>query len=554
MERRLAVILVADMVDYSRLMQADQDGTIGLIHALRDKWLEPKVKAHGGEVLKRLGDGWIIAFGSVSNAIEVAIGVQEGLYGHPEIRLRLAAHLGEIADDGADIYGPGLNIAARLQTEAPPGGLMISEDLHRQLDSRLAGGFNDAGSFTLKNITVPISGFQWRPAKRDRPSASDVPVIAVEPITSSPDGQEIREAAADLQEQLVHGLSRRTGIRVLALDGKGEASPTYFLRGRLRYRRGEARLTLTLLLRVDNRAIWSEVYEAPAEDLFVFCDQAAEKADSDLRLEINAFDGERIAQLPDDALSSSELRTRAAHLFYATTIEGYERAIALLDRALRLDPSNAMSHAMWVHAHNYLAGGRFEALAPETVAQITRSADQAVQAAPRSDFVFKTRAEIRARLGDLEGARRDVQRMKRINPHYTLGYQADGLAELAAGAYDAAINAFTQCVARSQRDPCLPFHIFSLTVALVLAGRPKEAAQAIGEAIEIRPDCRAYWLLLAEAHARSGADAEADEAQTMAARLPGRPDILAPRLSLPDGERALMSTLAPLQMGHATTH
>jgi adenylate cyclase len=225
LERRLAVILVADMVDYSRLMQADQDSTIGLIQALRDKWLEPKVKARGGEVLKRLGDGWIMAFGSVSNAIEVAIGVQEALYGHPEVRLRLAAHLGEIADDGADIYGPGLNIAARLQTEAPPGGLMISEDLHRQLDSRLAGDFTDAGSFTLKNITVPISGFQWRPTKRDLPSASDVPVIAVEPIRSSPDGQEIREAAADLQEQLVHGLSRRTGIRVLDLMGREKGRP-----------------------------------------------------------------------------------------------------------------------------------------------------------------------------------------------------------------------------------------------------------------------------------------------------------------------------------------
>jgi len=553
LERRLAVILVADMVDYSRLMQADQDGTIGLVHALRDKWLEPEAEARGGEVIKRLGDGWIIAFGSVSNAIEAAVAVQEGLYGHPEIRLRLAAHLGEIADDGADLYGPGLNIAARLQTEAPPGGIMISEDLHRQLDSRLGGSFSDAGSFTLKNIAVPISGFQWRPAERDRPSASDVPVIAVEPISSSPDGQEIREAAADLQEQLVHSLSRRTGIRVLALDGEGEARPTYFLRGRLRYRRGEARLTLTLLLRADNRAIWSDVYEAPSEDLFVFCDQAAKKADNDLRLEINAFDDERIAHLPDDTLSSSELRTRAAHLFYSSTIEASERAIALLDRALRLDPSNAMSNAMWAHGRLFLAEGRFETLEPETVAQITASADQAVQAAPRSDFVFKARADARTWFGDLEGARRDIQRMKRINPNYTLGYETDGLAELAAGSYDAAINAFTQCVARSGRDPNLPLRIFMLTVALVLAGRPNEAARAIGEAIELRHDCRAYWLLLAEAHAQSGADAEADEARAMAVRLPDRPNYLAPRLPLPDGERALMSALAPRQTGHGTT-
>ncbi len=546
LERRLAVILMADMVDYSRLMEADQDRTIGLIQALRNQWLEPKASACGGEVLKRLGDGWVIAFSSVSNAVKAAIAIQDDLYEHSEIQLRLAAHLGEIVDDGSDLYGSGLNIAARLQTEAPPGGLMISEDLYRQLDARLADGFSDAGTFALKNIAVPITGYQWRPARRGVPRTDDVPAIAVEPMAATPDNQELREAAADLQEQLVYRLSRRTGIRVLALDGAGEASPTYILRGRLRHRGGVAKLTLTLVVHADGRTMWSEVYEEPTQDLFEFCDQSAAKTDNDLRLEINAFDGERLADLPDAVLSASELRTRAAYLFYRTGLEDYERAAALMTRAVQLDPNNAMNLAMWVDGRQCITYAKFEVPSAADIAAMVDAIDKAIEYAPRSDYVFAVRAHIRTRLlHDLEGARRDIVRGLKINPDYVIGLEIKGLTELAAGSFASASEILSRCIARGERDPWLPFRMFARAVALLLADRPDAASRVIEEAIELRRHCRAYHLLLAEAQAATGAERQAKKTWAYASELPNKPDMLASCLPLPVSRQALMSKLAP---------
>ncbi len=552
MKRRLAVILMADMVDYSRLMEADQAGAIGLVRELRERWLEPEAEKRGGEVLKRMGDGWIIAFNSVTDAVETAQTVQTALSGHGQIQLRIASHLGEIADDGTDIYGSGINITARLQIEAPPGGVMISEDLHRQLDARLAQGFADAGAFTLKNIDRPVTGFQWRPAARNRAVADEVPVIGIEPLTAMPDTADTREAAADLQEQLVHKLSRRTGIRVLAMDGEGEANPTYVLRGRLRSRGDTAKATLSLILRATGRVSWSRVFEGRADDLLSLSDLAAERADNDLRVEINAFDGERLTELPDEALSASELRTRAAHLFYSTTVEGYERALDLLDRALRLAPGNAMSLAMWAHARARLTAARFETLDPADLAQIAARADEAVQAAPRSDFAFKVRAEVRLDLlGDVDGARRAIARVKKINPGYTLLYLVEAGTELATGAYDRAVEVMERGLARSEQDPFRPGWSYATSVACLLAGRLEDALRHIEDAIELRPGCPVYWLLLAEIRARAGAPSDAAEARARAAGLPDGPDMLAPWLPLPAAEQGLMAALAPTGVASA---
>ncbi|MEK9662769.1 MAG: adenylate/guanylate cyclase domain-containing protein, partial [Alphaproteobacteria bacterium] len=224
--RRLAVILMADMVDYSRLMENDLEGTIRLIRELRDRWLEPEIGQRGGEVLKRLGDGWIVAFSSVSDAVEAAQAAQVALAAHPQIKLRIALHLGEIVDDGTDLYGTGINIAARLQAEAPPGGVMVSEDVHRQFDSQRVEHFAEAGTFELKNIAQPVRAFQWRPAGIAPVRADEVPTIAVEQVVAAPDADDLRAAAADLREQLLHRLSCRTGIRVLSADAAGGQAPT----------------------------------------------------------------------------------------------------------------------------------------------------------------------------------------------------------------------------------------------------------------------------------------------------------------------------------------
>lgn len=538
MKRRLAVILMADMVDYTSAMESDQTATVGLIRELRERWLEPEAATRGGEVLKRMGDGWIFAFGSVTDAVETAQSVQSALVSHEKIRLRIAAHLGEIVEDEADIYGAGINITARLQTEAPPGGVMISEDLRRQLDERLASGFGDAGTFDLKNVANPVTGFQWRPTKVQVTDDDDVPIIAVEKVTAAPETQDTLEAGADLQEQLVHNLSRRTGVRILATDESGNAEATYSLRCRLRTRGEVSKITSTLVRRSDGQVTWSRVFEGNPRDLFELTDRAAEQLSDALRLQINAFDGERLVRLPDDQLSPSELRTRAAMLFYRATVADYLHGGRLLERAVRLDPDNASGLAMWCESQLYVLKACYREADADLHARIVETSDRAVQISPRSDYSWFIRANIRARLlGDLEGARKDIDRLAQLNPGYVLGMEALGYVELIAGNWEKACDSLAEAVERSSDDPFLPFRLYPLAVARMLTGQADLALAAITDATELRPSCRHFWLVKAWIHRESGNDTEAAKAVELADRASGKADVLAQDLSLPGAIR-----------------
>lgn len=552
MERRLSAIFMADMVGYSRLMEEDEPMAISLVHDLRERALEPEITQRGGEVLKRMGDGWIASFDSAQSALDTAMAVQTALAENPKIRLRLALHLGEITHDDKDFYGNGVNVAARLLTEAAPGGVIVSRDLLRQLDQRSASFFADAGTFRLKNLAQPVSAWQWRPgqtARKKDGQRDDIPVIGVEPVTVPAD-QTLREASADLSEQLVHLLSRRSGVRVVALDAgsTAETQTTHVLRGRLRVRQESVTLTLTLLLCRDMSVIWSRSYSGEADAVFDLCDDAALQADSELRLQINAYDGKRLEGLADDELSPAQIRTRAAELMYRATTADQSHAGDLLERALELDPNNPTSLAMWAEARFFLMAARFERPSEETARALMSAADKAVQLAPRSDYVFYVRSHLRARLsGDIAGARRDIDRMARINPGYILRFEAQGMTELAAGNWQPAIEAFSRAISMSEGDPYLPVRLYGAATACLLNGEPDAAARHIAEAIELRSNARPYWLLLAKAREASGDAAGAHEARDEAARLPGDADILAPELPLPDDASELMAGFAPAE-------
>ncbi len=534
MKRRLAVILMADLVDYSSAMERDQAGAVGLIQELRQKWLEPEAINRGGEVLKRMGDGWIFAFPSITEAVETAQSVQSALANHKNIRLRIAAHLGEIVEDEADIYGTGINITARLQTEAPPGGVMISEDLRRQLDDKLANGFSDAGSFDLKNIAMPVTGLQWRPAQEQTNTHNEVPIIAIEQVKASPEKRETLDAVADLQEQLVHNLSRRTGVRILAEDEPGEAEATYNLRCRLRMRGSVAKITSSLIRRSDGQVTWSRVLEGDTDDLFEVTDRAAEHLSDALRLQINAFDGERLIDLPDDQLSPSELRTRAAMLFYRATVADYRHAGHLLERATQLDTENASGLAMWCEAKLYVLEACYQSPDAELRKRLTATADKAVQISPRSDYSWFIRAQIRGRLNnDVEGARKDVDRLAQLNPGYVLGMEILGYIDLIDGNWGSACEALEEAAARSVDDPFLPFRLYPLAVARMMAGQSDLALSAITDATELRPSCRHFWLVKAWILRETGKVDEAARAAASAEKASAKADVLAQDLKLP---------------------
>ncbi len=550
MDSRLAVIMVTDLAGYSSLMEEDPSAAIAQVRRLREVTLEPVIEEAGGHVEKRMGDGWLITFPSVTPAIQSAQNVQNVMATESGLKLRTAVHMGEIVEEDGELYGTGINIAARLQAQAPPGGVILSADCQRLLDPTTAAQFADAGSLSLKNVKQPVACFQWRPNQSNSTTRQDeVPVIAVALIAASPQSPQVVEAASDLKEQLVHNLSRRTGIRVLPIDGQeiSESDAQYLLRGRFRAHGETARVMLSLVRTDSSHVVWSETYEGLDDDYFTLSDEVAGMADNALRVQINAFDADRLSGIPDDELTPSELRSRSAQLFHTADVGNYERAEGLLERALLLDPNNPMTLGMMIHAVVWPSLARFSTLPDQIAQRMMNGADEAVRQAPRSDFVFFSRAELRAfLLGDMEGALKDIARAHQINPTYVWAFETRAKIEMVQGNYADAIETLQTVVERSKTDPWLPRRLFLHALAKTLDGRHKEALTDVSDALDLLPDRHAYWHLLAHINQQLGDDAGYKSALERAANASSDPHVMVIELRLQGEGAELMKKFAPL--------
>ena len=548
MDRKLAAIMMADLAGYSALMEKDAPAAIAQVRHMREAAIEPVAESAGGKIEKRMGDGWLITFSSAMNAVEAAQGIQRGLARSDGLKLRLAVHLGEIVEEDGEIYGSGINISARLQAQAPPGGVIISADCHRQLDPELADSFADAGTLELKNVQAPVPCFQWRPNSQHtkcNKGKDELPVIAVTPFVARPNKTDTLEAAADLQEQITHRLSQRTGLRTMQTDVSDESQidATYLLRGRLRANGKKAQAILSLVLVETSHVFWSETFEGDGEDLFAFSDLVSDRAINALRVQINAYDGERLEHLEESVLTPSELRSRGAQLFHKGGIDDLRDCERLLARALQLDPDHPISLSMMCLAKLWLALAEFRTLSKEDAEWASAAADLAVRDAPRSYFVFFVRAQIRAMcLGDLDAATQDVGRVLRLNPGYSWGLETRGQIELMAGRYGAAVDSFKEAVEQSQSDPFLPRRLFWLALGSLLNEDLQAARRAIEEALELKTDCNPYWRLLVCITEALGDKAGADRAKERCHTTSSAPSIFFVDLKMPaDGVRLLHS-------------
>ncbi len=546
MHSRLAVLIVADLVDYSRLMGEDEALAIGTIRELKNKHLEPPMVERGGEILKRMGDGWIIAFSSVPAATQCAMEVQNKLVAHPVIKLRMGVHIGEIMEDDNDFYGAGVNLATRLQAEAPPGGILISQDLYRQLTGDLAKAYSDAGSFKLKNISPPVNGYQWRPEMGQSANVGEVPTIFVEPFAFAPDNGETDAATGDLRDQLILGLSKRTGVRILDGAAGNANESVYVLRGRLRISGIRGRLNIALIDRENGGTVWNQVYEGDTSDIISFCDELIEKSVADLRFQINAFDDNRKAHLPDDQLSVSELRSRAASNFFKCTMDSWEHARKLLSRALRLNSTDPMALAMRANATALLASARFEPIDEKQIEHLASDLNQAVEIAPRSDYVFTVRSYFKtSTIRDASGAMQDAERALSLNSSYHVAYFSRGMANMLVGNLGNGISDFEKAISLSETDRFLPGRLFGLSIAYYLAKRPQEANDTIDRAIQLRPSERSYYVLKSMICRSTGDYAGGNNAESKASHLPKVPSVLAPRPSLPEDKTDFVNQLSP---------
>ncbi|MBT3331345.1 MAG: adenylate cyclase, partial [Rhodospirillaceae bacterium] len=222
--RKLAAILAADVVGYSKLMGEDQARTLDALRQLRKKLFEPVVDEYRGNVVKRMGDGWIVEFASVSDAVDCALRFQIGLAAHEIIRLRAGIHIGEVVFEDEDVFGEGVNVAARLEELAEPGEVLISDTVHNSLDKKSAAQFNGGDSQDLKNIARPVQIWRWSssgtqqvlPAERGMLALPDKPSIAVLPFDNMSGDPEQEYFSDGMTEDIITALSRLRWLFVIA--------------------------------------------------------------------------------------------------------------------------------------------------------------------------------------------------------------------------------------------------------------------------------------------------------------------------------------------------
>jgi adenylate cyclase len=300
-ERRLAAILAGDVAGYSRLMGLDEEGTLARLNAHRREFLEPTIGEHRGRIVKRTGDGVLIEFSSAVDAARCAIQQQRGMaqrnVGVPaeqRIELRIGIHIGDIMIDEGDIFGDGVNIAARLESIAQPGGICISDDAYRQVRGKVDANFQDSGEQDLKNIARPVRVYQWQPdtavvadSVSANPAQPDKPSIAVLRFQNMSGDPEQEYFADGMVEDIITGLSRIKWLFVIArnssfaYEGKAinikqigrELGVRYVLEGSVRRASNHVRINAQLIDASTGAHVWAERYDRPLDDIFAVQDE-----------------------------------------------------------------------------------------------------------------------------------------------------------------------------------------------------------------------------------------------------------------------------------------
>ncbi|MCG2645802.1 MULTISPECIES: adenylate/guanylate cyclase domain-containing protein [Bradyrhizobium] len=367
-ERRLAAVLAADVAGYSRLMGADEMGTLAALKACRREIVDPAIARHGGRIVKTTGDGMLVEFASVVDAVTSAMAVQEEMAkraGHlaAPITFRIGINVGDIILDGDDIFGDGVNIAARVESECEPGGVYLSDDAFRQVRGKTAFAFEDAGERNLKNIDRPVRLYAVRPADgSNRPSKPsrmngkplplpDRPSIAVLPFQNMSGDPEQDYFADGVVEEIITALSHFKSLFVIARNSsftyKGKAvdikqvgrelGVRYVLEGSLRKAGDRVRITGQLIDASTGAHVWADKLDGDLRDIFALQDQVAEKVAAVIEPNIKRAEIEGAAKRRPESLNAYDTYLRALPRYYSLTKEGFEEALSLCYRALDMD-------------------------------------------------------------------------------------------------------------------------------------------------------------------------------------------------------------------------
>jgi adenylate cyclase len=547
--RKLAAILATDIVGFSRLTGADEDRTLARLRALRSDLIDPTISVHNGRVVKRTGDGAIVEFRSVVDAVRCAIEIQNGMVernaGLPEgrrIDFRIGIHLGDVVEEAdGDLMGDGVNIAARLEGVAQPGAICLSEDAYRQVKARLGLVVTDLGPTQLKNIAEPVRAYSVQigpppPAKPEEPRAEakplalpDRPSIAVLAFQTMGGDAEQEYFADGMVEDIITGLSRIKWLFVIARNssfaykGKSvdirqvsrELGVRYVLEGSVRKAGGRLRVNAQLIDADNGAHVWADRYDGALDDVFEFQDRITETIVGIIEPNVRRAEIERARRKRPDSLDAYDLYLQAAPHFASAMPKDAENAIPLLEQALKLDPHYAPAHALMALAleSRFARAGysKADALASERHARaaVAYGADDSTALAIASLPLLMV-------AHDFEAASSAVKRALDINPSCAIALFFGAQAHADGGDHALAEDYATRALRLSPLDPQSFMALNALGFVRGLAGRLDEAVSFFSQAVQANPRFSTLYVFQAAALAHAG---RTDEAATAASRL-----------------------------------
>jgi adenylate cyclase len=549
--RRLAAILAADVAGYSRLMGADEEGTLAALRGHRRELIDPLVAQHQGRIVKTTGDGLLIEFASIVDAVRCAVVMQQGMADRnanvnesQHIRFRVGINVGDVIVEDDDIFGDGVNVAARLEALAQPGEICVSATVREHVGEKLPVGFADLGEHSVKNIARPVHVYRIEARAEAKNVAMDDtahamlalpdrPSIAVLPFTNMSGDLEQEYFADGMAEDIITGLARIKWLFVIARNSsfayKGkpvdvnqagrELGVRYILEGSVRKAQSRVRVTGQLVEAETGRHVWADRYDRTLDDVFALQDELTMSVVAAVEPSLRQAEIERVKRKRPDSLDAYDLVLRAIPHVYPAMPDGARMALPLLESALKKEPDYALAHgfASWANEIVFVRGGGHEENRQGAIRQahaaIAHGRDDAV-ALSLGGFGLGMIAH------DRQAARQAFEAALALSPSCALTYMFGSVIMVYGGGDpDRAIEWGERALRLSPFDPMSFIPWFSITLGHFQRGEYEAAAEAAQKVFQANP----YWslahVLLAAMHVKLGRLDAAKSAATRALEL-----------------------------------
>jgi adenylate cyclase len=529
-ERRLTAILAADVAGYSHLMGLDEEGTLAQLKAHRRILVEPKITEHHGRIVKTTGDGMLVEFASVVDALRCAVEIQRGMAERnaevpqeKQIEFRVGIHQGDIIIDGGDIFGDGVNVAARLEGLAEPGGVCVSGRVQEDAEGKIGFAFEDVGEHQLKNIARPVrvyrvGGRAEAASPRSSLALPDKPSIAVLPLQNMSGDPEQEYFADGMVEDIITALSRIKWLFVIARTStftyKGkvvgvkqigrELGVRYVLEGSVRKARDKVRITGQLIDAASGAHLWADRFDGSLDDVFELQERVAISVAGVIEPALVEAEILRSTERPTNDPTAYDLYLRALSQSYTWQREGIVSALGLLAQAIERDPNYGPALALGAGCHRGLHINGWSEDSHASRDGGIAMARQALEVAPDDPVVLATAAEVLAYFGeDIDTAMALVDRALALNPSFARGWVTSGWLRLWAGQPELAIGHLETALRLSPRARTAgPF--MAIGVAHFFARRFEEARAMLLRSLQEHPGWVPSYRFLASCYAHMG--------------------------------------------------